>query len=207
MCAGICRRKKKQINCFFFSSFFFFFFLFGFIVGSFVIVAALKKERQKEAFDNLNRTQMASNYFSLLFFFCVCVCRLLMYNVLDVWGSLLQKGKQGVQTTFMCAWDVCGRACLCAFKKKKPNCLFLFFFFFFFARFMWVRSPLPSCVEKKGSIACMLRAAQAKRRKKSLNSSKKKKNDWVSAVQGVIQKKELYCFAIIFFKYVVVALS
>ena len=74
MCAGICRRKKKQINCFFFSSFFFFFFLFGFIVGSFVIVAALKKERQKEAFDNLNRTQMASNYFSLLFFFlCVCV--------------------------------------------------------------------------------------------------------------------------------------
>lgn len=72
MCAGICRRKKKQINCFF-RLFSFFYFLSGFIVGSFVIVAALKKERQKEAFDNLNRTQMVSNYFSLLFLFFLCV--------------------------------------------------------------------------------------------------------------------------------------
>ena len=167
MCAGICRRKNKKINFFFFSSFFFFFFLFGFIVGSFVIVAALKKERQKEAFDNLNRTQMASNYFSLLFFLCVCVCRLLMYNVLDVWGSLLQKGKQGVQTTFMCAWDVCGRACFCAFKKKKPNCLFLFFFFFFFLLALCgcVRHSRPAQKKRALLRACYARHRQSGEKK------------------------------------------
>ena len=130
MCAGICRRKNKQINCFFFSSFFFFFFLFGFIVGSFVIVAALKKERQKEAFDNLNRTQMASNYFSLLFFFlCVCVSFANVQRAGRV-GLTFAKGKtrcsNDIYVRVGCMW-----ACVFVRIKKKPNCLFLFFFFFF----------------------------------------------------------------------------
>ena len=76
-----------------------------------------------------------------------------MYNVLDVWGSLLQKGKQGVQTTFMCAWDVCGRACLCAFKKKKPNCLFLFFFFFFCS--LYVGAFATPVLRRKKGLYCV----------------------------------------------------
>ena len=96
---------------------------------------------------------------------------------------------------------------VCAHLKKKTKLPISLLLFFFFCSLYVGAFATPVLRRKKGLYCVHATRGTGKAAKKKFELLKKKKNDWVSAVQGVIQKKELYCFAIIFFKYVVVALS